>query len=99
MSIWQMVKENPIYLLWIWLLLMNLVTFAVMGIDKLQAVRQKRRVPEATLFLLALIGGSLGGILAMPCFRHKTRHKTFTIGFPMILILQIALAILLIRIF
>lgn len=93
-----MVREHPIYILWIWLLIINLVELAVMGIDKLLSKRGSRRVPEATLFLMALIGGSLGGILGMYTFRHKTKHKTFVIGFPMILVLQIALAILLVRV-
>ncbi|MDO4749942.1 MAG: DUF1294 domain-containing protein [Eubacteriales bacterium] len=98
MSLWEMVREHPIYILWIWLLIINLVELAVMGIDKLLSKRGSRRVPEATLFLMALIGGSLGGILGMYTFRHKTKHKTFVIGFPMILVLQIALAILLVRV-
>jgi len=64
-----------------------------MGIDKLKAVHGAWRIPEKTLLLLAIIGGSLGGILGMYAFRHKTRHAKFSVGFPAILILQIAAGI------
>ena len=64
-----------------------------MAVDKSKARRDKRRVPEATLFLLALLGGSIGGIGGMYCFRHKTKHMSFVIGFPAILLLELALAV------
>ncbi len=70
----------------------NVAAFAAMGIDKAKAKAGAWRVPEATLFLLAVLGGSVGGILGMQLFRHKTRHKTFTVGFPAILVCQLALA-------
>lgn len=73
----------------------SVVLFIVMGADKGLAKAGKRRVPEATLFLLALIGGALGGSLGMLAFRHKTKHVKFIIGFPLILIAQLALAALL----
>ena len=76
----------------IYLGIMNLVAFLVMGIDKLKAKRRGFRVPEAILFLLAIAGGSIGAILAMYIFRHKTRHHSFTIGMPVILVLQLILA-------
>lgn len=69
----------------IYLAAINLALFAVMGADKARARRRARRVPEATLFFLALIGGALGGTLGMLAFRHKTRHASFFIGFPLIL--------------
>lgn len=69
--------------------IMNVAEFLVMGIDKLKAKRRGFRVPEAILFLLAIAGGSIGAILAMWIFRHKTRHHTFTIGMPVILVLQL----------
>lgn len=84
--------EHPVYLLYTYLALANLALFITMGADKSFARRGERRVPEATLFLLALIGGGLGGILGMLCFRHKTRHRSFVIGFPLILAAHIALA-------
>lgn len=60
-----------------------------MGIDKRKAIKGAFRIPEATLFIVALIGGSLGSILGMYTFRHKTRHMLFVYGMPGILILQI----------
>lgn len=91
--IWTLVG-SPWGLLVVWLLLMNLVTFFVFGLDKLKAKRKVnhdtvRRVPEKTLFLLAAIGGSIGALLGMKVWHHKTLHKTFRIGIPAILILQI----------
>ena len=70
----------------------NVAAFAAMGIDKAKAKAGAWRVPEATLFLLAVLGGSVGVILGMQLFRHKTKHKTFTVGFPAILVCQLALA-------
>lgn len=67
-----------------------------MGIDKLKARRRGFRIPEATLFIIAIIGGSIGSILGMYIFRHKTRHRTFTIGMPAILIVQIIFVLVLI---
>lgn len=67
----------------------NIITFAVFGIDKLKAVRDKWRVPEKVLFLLSLLGGSLGAIVGMYSFRHKTKKLAFKIGIPLILIVQI----------
>lgn len=62
-----------------------------MGIDKRKAIKGAFRIPEATLFIVALIGGSLGSILGMYTFRHKTRHMLFVYGMPAIFILQIVL--------
>ena len=76
----------------IYIILINLVGFFLYGLDKAKAKRGARRVPEATLFFLAVLGGSLGGLLGMAVFRHKTLHKSFRIGFPVILIAQLALA-------
>lgn len=73
----------------IYLLVINLVAFFTMGLDKWKARKDKWRVPEKTLFLLVLLGGSVGGILGMTVFRHKTKHWYFRIGFPLILVLQI----------
>lgn len=66
-----------------------------MGIDKRKAIKHAFRVPEATLFTIALIGGSIGSIAGMYFFRHKTRHWYFVYGMPAILILQIALVLFL----
>lgn len=72
---------------------MSVILFFVMGRDKALSKTKKRRVPEATLFLLALLGGALGGVLGMQVFRHKTRHMHFVIGFPLIALIQWGLAI------
>ena len=79
-----------IYLLY-YLAAVNLLLFVLMGIDKARAKRGARRVPEATLFFLAVLGGSLGGMLGMAVFRHKTQHAAFRVGFPVIFLLQAAL--------
>lgn len=75
---------------------MSFLLFAMMGIDKALAKRGAWRVPEKTLFLLALLGGALGGIIGMYFFRHKTRHTSFKAGLPMMLIVNIACCIALI---
>ncbi len=84
---------NILYLVALYLTVINLTGFAVMGIDKRKAVRHLWRVRESTLFLIALLGGSVGSILGMRMFRHKTRHWYFVYGMPAILVLQILLAV------
>ena len=81
------------YLL-IYLAIMNIAAFLVMGMDKSRARNQGWRIPEKTLFLLSLLGGSLGSLAGMYLFRHKTRHWYFVIGMPLILVAHIVLAIL-----
>ena len=78
-----------------YVVLINLTGFCLMGIDKRKAIKGAFRIPEATLFLVALIGGSIGSIAGMYTFRHKTKHFTFVYGMPAILILQVILIILL----
>jgi uncharacterized membrane protein YsdA (DUF1294 family) len=73
----------------------NLTGYALMGINKNRARRSAWRIPEATLFGVALIGGSLGTTLGMKRFRHKTKHWYFRYGMPAILFIQIALSVLL----
>lgn len=77
----------------VYLFLINIVGFGAMGIDKRKAKKQKWRIPEARLFLLAAIGGSLGSWAGMYAFRHKTKHRKFVIGMPAILIAQVILGI------
>ena len=72
-----------------YIVMMNLVSFALMGIDKYKAKKKAWRIPEATLFLFAVFGGSLGSTLGMFAFHHKTRHWYFLYGMPLILILQL----------
>ncbi|MCD8037845.1 MAG: DUF1294 domain-containing protein [Lachnospiraceae bacterium] len=74
-----------------YLIIMNLTGFAMMGIDKRKAVKKLWRIPEYTFFVIALIGGSIGSIIGMRVFHHKTRHWYFVCGMPAILILQAAL--------
>lgn len=69
----------------IYMILINIVTFWMFGHDKRQARNRGWRVPEKTLFLLAAAGGSIGTIIGMRTFRHKTRHWTFCLGMPLIL--------------
>lgn len=75
----------------------NLIGFFLMGIDKYKAKKRSFRIPEATLFIVAIIGGSIGSIIGMYAFRHKTRHWYFIYGMPFILLLQIILLIALIN--
>ena len=77
-------------ILCVYAVVINLVLFAVMGIDKYKARNGLWRIPEKTLFGLALVGGSIGGILGMKVFRHKTKHNSFKFGFPAILLVQLA---------
>ena len=81
----------------IYLLLMNLIGFAVMGIDKYKAKKHLWRISEKTLFLFSVLGGSAGTLLGMYTFRHKTRHWYFVFGMPLILILQILLTIAILK--
>ena len=84
-------RADPRLLLPVWLFLASLVLLAVMGADTRRARRGLRRVPEKTLFLLALLGGAWGGWLGMRLFRHKTKHRSFVLGFPLLALLQLAL--------
>ena len=77
----------------VWLAVINLLTFIVYGADKRRARKGKWRVPEKTLFLLPLLGGSIGALLGMRVFHHKTKHWYFVWGISAILLAQIALAV------
>ena len=83
-------KEYLLYASGIYLLLVNLWAFVLMGIDKRRARKDLWRIKERTLFLPVLLGGGVGGILGMKVFHHKTKHWYFRFGFPAILILEIA---------
>ena len=86
---------NSIFYIAGYFAVINIIGFASMGIDKRKAIRNAYRIPEATLFAIALVGGSLGSTLGMHIFRHKTKHWYFLFGMPIILILQLALLLLL----
>ena len=73
----------------IYLIIINIIGFFVMGIDKKRAKMMEWRIPEKTIFLITLFGGGIGTITGMYTFRHKTKKKYFTIGLPSILIVEI----------
>lgn len=77
----------------IYIVIINVIAFLAMYIDKRKAKYGKWRIPEQSLFILALIGGSIGAIIGMYTFRHKTKKLRFSVGFPVILVLQIILII------
>ena len=77
----------------LYLIAINVVTFLIYGLDKWKAKRDAWRIKESTLLLLAVIGGSVGALLGMQVFRHKTKHVQFTVGVPVILLAQIALVV------
>ena len=78
------------YFIYYWMII-NIVAFFLMGIKK-KARTGAWRIPEKTLFLSAILGGSIGSICGMQLFRHKTKHKSFVIGMPAILVVQLILA-------
>lgn len=77
----------------IYLLIINALGFILMLTDKYKARKNKWRIPEATLMIVAALGGSVGSLLGMYTIRHKTKHPKFTVGIPVILVLQVAAAI------
>ena len=79
------------------LICINVVTFLVYGIDKWKAKHSKMRIREAALLMLAVLGGSIGALLGMRVWHHKTMHKKFKYGLPLILLAQIALIYFIIK--
>ena len=77
----------------VYYLIINLIGLIMMLIDKRKAIKGAYRIPEATLFCVALLGGALGTTLGMNLFRHKTKHWYFVVGMPLIFFLQLALMI------
>lgn len=77
----------------LWVAVLSVIDFILMGVDKHRAKRNQWRVPEKSFFILAALGGAPGGILGMWSFRHKTRHWYFKYGLPAMLLLQIGLGI------
>ena len=75
--------------LYLYLLIVNAVAFIVMLVDKYKAKKEKWRIPESTLLLLVVVGGSIGALLGMKVWHHKTMHKKFKYGIPLIIVLQI----------
>ena len=80
-----------------YIVIVNIVAFCLYGIDKNAAIRQKQRIPNRVLLLLAVFGGSLGALAGMYTFRHKTKKWYYTVTVPVLLMIQIAAAVLLLR--
>ncbi len=87
---------DVIFVVLLYLVIVNIAGFAFMGIDKRRARRNAWRIPESDLFLIALIGGSVGCLCGMYFFRHKTRHWYFVWGMPAILVIQVILILCLV---
>ena len=81
--------ENILWILAGYLMLMNIMGLVAMGVDKAKAKRHAWRIPEKRLFLISILGGSLGMWAGMYLFRHKTKHWYFVVGMPAIFILQV----------
>lgn len=78
----------------LYVIVMNVIGFLVMGIDKLKARKHRRRISERTLFVISIISGSVGMLAGMYTFRHKTRHVKFVVGIPVIIAIQIIAGVL-----
>lgn len=77
----------------LYLLIVNALGFVLMLVDKFKAKKNLWRIPEATLMMVAAIGGSVGSLIGMYTVRHKTKHPKFTVGIPLILAVQVVLAV------
>ena len=84
---------NRLWIVTVYLIIMNIVGIIVMGVDKHKAKVRAWRIPENTLFMVSILGGSAGTWAGMYIFRHKTKHWYFVIGMPLILIIQIAIGV------
>jgi uncharacterized membrane protein YsdA (DUF1294 family) len=84
-------EQNVNYVISIYLVVMNLVGFTVMGIDKRRAITKKWRISENTLIIIAFIGGGIGAWFGMYVYRHKTKHVKFVIILPLTVIIYLAL--------
>lgn len=89
----------PIYVFIFWMSAISFISFMVTVADKLNAKRKVSRIPEWLLIFFAVLGGALAMFITMLIIRHKTRHKKFMVGIPVIMLIQIALAVTLIIIF
>ena len=81
------------YIGWIYLAVINLIGFLIMGADKAKAKKKAWRIPEKAFFIVSLLGGGLGSWIGMYTFRHKTKHWYFVIGIPAIFIIETAVLI------
>lgn len=76
-----------------YLIIINILSFVLYGIDKLKAIKRKERISERTLILIGILGGSIGSLIGMNLFRHKTKKLKFIISLPLILIIHIIVVI------
>ncbi len=76
-----------------YLIIINILSFILYGIDKLKAIKRKERISERTLILIGILGGSIGSLIGMNLFRHKTKKLKFIISLPLILIIHIIVVI------
>lgn len=83
--------KDGMEMIWAWMIGVNLLTFALFGIDKRRAIHKRPRIAEAVLFAVSLLGGSVGALLGMQLFRHKTKHLSFLIGIPLCLLCNAAI--------
>ena len=86
-------SETLISVVWYAVAAMNVIAFVLMGVDKIKAKMDKRRIPEKVLFLFAILFGAIGGTIGMYSFRHKTKHWYFAVFFPALAILQFAVLV------
>ncbi len=86
-------SDKILLLIIVYFLVMTIIGYASMGIDKQKAKKHAWRIPEATLFSIAILGGSVGSILGMFHFHHKTKHWYFVVGMPLIFFVQLAIAV------
>ena len=82
--------ENSLFA---YIAVVNIITFYLMRVDKQKAIKNQFRIPERTFFLLSILGGALGTYIGMKIFRHKTKHASFTIGMPILILLNLGLFI------
>ncbi|SDQ44542.1 Uncharacterized membrane protein YsdA, DUF1294 family [Virgibacillus subterraneus] len=84
---------NELNLIILFLIGVNAMAFILMGIDKQKAIRHKYRIPERTFWGLAILGGAVGAFLGMKRYRHKTKHRLFTLGMPSLIVIHIILIV------
>lgn len=88
-----MVSESTITSIILGLLFINFIGFLLMGIDKQRAIKHKYRIPELSLWFVAIIGGAVGSFVGMNVFRHKTKHILFVVGMPALIIIHLGIVV------
>ena len=83
------IKDILLYLLWVYLGIVNVTGFILPAVDKRRAKKDRWHIRESTLFLISALGGSVAMYISMRLFHHKTKHKRFMIGIPIIIVLQL----------